>query len=40
MKSIIIDDDAVVRELLAQYIEESPELKLEGSLLNMLSIEE
>lgn len=30
MKSIIIDDDAVVRELLAQYIEESPELKLAG----------
>jgi len=30
MKSIIIDDDAVVRELLAQYIEETPELKLAG----------
>ncbi|MFO0495694.1 MAG: LytR/AlgR family response regulator transcription factor [Flavobacteriia bacterium] len=30
MKSIIIDDDAVVRELLAQYIEETPELKLGG----------
>ena len=30
MKTIIIDDDAVVRELLAQYIEESPELNFAG----------
>ena len=35
MKSIIIDDDAVVRELLAQYIEESPELKLAGQFSNV-----